>query len=181
MRSERLQSGENVPPVTPSPPRTLHLQIGGVNERKVESSGFLRRSSSAETGYRGVFFEFDSRRKFSLTGREEFYLRRLIQSSSSGYYCDCSVIYIICALVWQKLTTDLIPLGILLLDCLIGFASYIRHFLAHSWSAIGDAPTISWEFSLRDTFAPAWIDLSRWGELWNRARWSNTISLELCT
>lgn len=54
----------------PSSPRG----VDGVNERKVESSGFLRRSSSVETGYRRVFFELLDE-SFRLGG---FYLRWLI-------------------------------------------------------------------------------------------------------
>lgn len=91
-KSARGKQGENVPPVTPSPPRTLPSRwMGGVNERKVESSRSL--SMLLFNGNRlspSVF------RKVFVLGEFPLYLRWLIQLSSSGYYCDCSVIYNVC-------------------------------------------------------------------------------------
>jgi len=50
---ERERERENVPPVTPSAFSDSSLPDEGENERKVESSGFLRRSlPSMEAGHR---------------------------------------------------------------------------------------------------------------------------------
>lgn len=68
-----------MPPVTPSSSRTLPSLRNGRRERKVESSGFPRRSSSVGTWLSRNVFQA-TRRNFSVEGI--LFARRLIQSPS---------------------------------------------------------------------------------------------------
>lgn len=132
-----------------------------------------------------------------------FYLRRLIQSFLSDHYCDCPVIYIIYDLPRWKLTIDFIfdpvyragPFNAkrwidFFLKSRCSFR-VIECALRVRRSLLAPKHQRSWRINylfrgnffseIRSPTWIQWIDLSWRGESWNRARWSNTISLELCT